>query len=306
MFQLIKKLLTRQSSNSDNEPTGAFHRFGQLPQEIQNLIWAYALCVGAPRAYFVDVKDFSGWPGELRIAHSIPASLGSFPLPPASNPGSDHDLMRVCRASYQEITRCWTLYRPKVPARMLLDNSHDNAMRVKEISSLNIDAASDLIIVERWCHGKTRVSEFQGVRDFWPTRGNTYDGLVDIRRVAIPVDKHLNYDTDCRFLKNLKAVFPGLQTLYFYMQPAQLVPLELRHNRMPVDSLAAQPWPGKEPPESFRARGRIFYEISPREMKRAGISTDWYVEPWLRSRLRWRMSPNGIACIKFITWKWIQ
>ncbi|KAF5572109.1 hypothetical protein FPANT_13337 [Fusarium pseudoanthophilum] len=309
MFQLVKKLFKRQSPNSgndsDNEPKGAFHRFGQLPQEIQNLIWAYAICVDAPRAYFVDVKDFPNWPQELRITHSTPASLGSFPLPPASNPKSDYNLMRVCRASYHEITRCWTLYQPQVPARMRLENVHDNATRVKEESYLHIDGASDLVIVERWCHNDTWISRFQdGVEIFGPPF--PFSGLEAIRRVALPIDMRLSYYSDSCYLKYLKAVFPGLHTLYFYMKPAELVSLAWRHRGMPVDLLAAKPVPDEEPPESFRARGRIFYELCPEAMKRAGIETDYHVSPWLRSRRRWRGRPNGIACIKFITWKWIQ
>ncbi|KAI1052903.1 hypothetical protein LB506_009904 [Fusarium annulatum] len=305
MFQLVKKLFTRQIYNSvnysDNEPKGAFHRFSQLPQEIQNLIWAYALCVDAPRAYFVDVRKLADNPRILEIAHSVPESLGNFPRPPASNPKGDYDLMRVCRASYQEITRCWTFYRPQVPIRMILDNSHDNSTRVKEVSGLDIDAASDLFIVERWCHGSDRVSGFHGAENYWPHwRYMTYDGLGGIRRVAIPVDENLDYADDSRYLACVKAVFPDIQTLYFYMQPAQLVPLKKRHKGIP-NFLTAQPWPGDE---IFRTRGRIFYDIDPWEMRRAGIDTDDYVEPWQRKRWRWKR--KGIACIKFIIWQWIQ
>ncbi|KAF5544855.1 hypothetical protein FNAPI_9294 [Fusarium napiforme] len=241
MFQLVKKLFKCQNHNSDNEPKGAFHRFCQLPQEIQNLIWSYALCVDAPRAYFVDVRKLSDNPRILEMAHSIPASLGRFPPPPASNRKGDYNLMRVCRASYQEICRCWTFYRPQVPARMILDNSHDNAPRAKKLSSIDIDAASDLVIVERWCHGGGR--------------------------------------------------------------PAQLVRYKWRHIEMPA-CLVAQPRPGDE---VFRARGRIFYEISARDMKDAGIDPEDYVEPWLRKRWRWqRWQRRGIPYIKFITWQWIQ
>ncbi|SCV28794.1 uncharacterized protein FFB14_02012 [Fusarium fujikuroi] len=251
MFQLVKKFFTRQSSKSgnysDNEPKGSFHRFGQLPQEIQNLIWAYALYVDAPRACFVDVRKLANNPRILEIAHSVPEILGNFPRPPASNPKGDYDLMRVCRALYQEITRCWTFYRPQVPVRMILDNSHDNSTRAKERH---------------------------------PKGGY--------------------YADDSRYLACVKAVFPDIQTLYFYMQPAQLVPLKKRHKGIP-NFLTAQPWPGDE---IFRTRGRIFYEIDPWEMRRAGIDTDDYVEPWQRKRWRWKR--KGIACIKFITWQWIQ
>ncbi|SCN86948.1 uncharacterized protein FFNC_02036 [Fusarium fujikuroi] len=252
MFQLVKKFFTRQSSKSgnysDNGPKGSFHRFGQLPQEIQNLIWAYALCVDAPRACFVDVRKLANNPRILEIAHSVPESLGNFPRPPASNP-----------------------------------------------------KASDLVIVERWCHGSDRVSGFHGAENYWPHwRYMTYDGLRGIRRVAIPVDENLDYADDSRYLACVKAVFPDTQTLYFYMQPAQLVPLKKRHEGIP-NFLTAQPWPGDE---IFRTRSRIFYEIDPWEMRRAGIDTDDYVEP--RQRERWRWKRKGIACIKFITWQWIQ
>ncbi|KAF5987696.1 hypothetical protein FBULB1_1784 [Fusarium bulbicola] len=299
MFQLVKKLF-----KNEPQPKGAFHRFGELPQEIQNLIWAYALCVDAPRAYFVDVKDFPMWPRELRIAHSIAASVGTSPPPPSPNPKGDYDLMRVCRASYQEITRCWTLYRPQVPVRMRLDNSHDNATRVKEESGLHIDAASDLVIVERWCHGDTRVSGFLGVLSFAPPV--PYQGLEAIRRVAVPFDNDLSYYQASPLLNTLEAVFPGIHTLYFYVDPAQLDPLELRPHGIPVDFLVAKPRPGKGPPERFRARGRIFYEICPEEMKRVGINTDLLVNPWSIERSRWRQRPKNIACIKFITWQWIR
>ncbi|KAF5609463.1 uncharacterized protein FSUBG_3937 [Fusarium subglutinans] len=299
MFQLVKKLF-----KNEPQPKGAFHRFGELPQEIQNLIWAYALCVDAPRAYFVDVKGFPMWPRELRIAHSIPTNLGNFPHPPSSNPGGDYDLMRVCRASYQEITRCWTLYRPQVPVRMRLDNSHDNATRVKEESGLHIDAASYLVIVERWCHGNTRVSGFRAVLSFAPPV--PYRGLEAIRRVAVPFDSEFDYYQDSALLSTLEAVFPGIHTLYFYVKPAHFDPLERRHQGIPVDFLIAKPWPGKGPPERFRARGRIFYELCPEEMKRVGINTHRLVIPWSVERWRWRQRPKGIACIKFITWQWIQ
>ncbi|KAF5633592.1 hypothetical protein F52700_6046 [Fusarium sp. NRRL 52700] len=254
MFQFVKKLFK-------SEPKGAFYRFSQLPQEIQNLIWTYALCVDAPRVYFVDVKNFTMWPREVRIAHSMPASLGSFPPRPSSNPNSDYDLMRVCRASYQEINRCWNLYRPQVPVRMRLDNSHDNATRVKEEISLEIDAVIDLIFVERWCHGNARVSGFRGVSSLAPPV--PFHGLEAIRRVAVPFDETFGYHKDSTLLSILEVVFPELHTLYFYVEPARLVPRELHHQGMPVDFLAAKPWPDKGSRESFRARGRIFYEICP-------------------------------------------
>ncbi|KAF5542248.1 hypothetical protein FMEXI_7583 [Fusarium mexicanum] len=299
MFQLVKKLLK-------NEPKGAFHRFGELPQEIQNLIWAYALCVDTPRAYFVDVRKLADNPRILEMAHSIPASLGSFPLPP-SNSGGDYDLMRVCRASYQEITRCWTSYRPQVPARMILDNSHDKPRRMKEVSGLDVDAASDLVFVEGWCHDSGRLSGIQGADNYWPEwKYMTYDGLRGIRRVAIPVDRKLDYADHSRYLACLKAVFPDIKTLYFFMQPAQLIPHMWRHegNGFSIDFLTTDPWEDEEPPESFKARGRIFYEVDFWDMKDAGIDLEDYVEPWLRKRWRWKR--NGIPCIKFITWKWIQ
>ncbi|RBR14941.1 hypothetical protein FVER53590_29316 [Fusarium verticillioides] len=305
MFQLVKKLFKRQSPNtsidSDNEPKGAFHRFGQLPQEIQNLIWAYALCVDAPRAYFVDVRKLSDNPRILEMAHSIPASLGSFPPPPASNPKGDYDLMRVCRASYQEITRCWNFYRPQVPARMILDNSHDNALRVKKLSSIDIDASSDLVIVERWCHGSDRVSGIQGAGNYWPHwRSMMYDGLRGIQRVAIPVGENLSFTNHSRYLACVKAAFPDIETIYFCVQPAQLVRYKWSHIEMPA-SLVTQPWPGNE---VFRARGRIFYEISAWDMKDAGIGPEDLVELWLRKRWRWQR--DGIPCVKFMTWQWIQ
>ncbi|KAF4493795.1 hypothetical protein FAGAP_10092 [Fusarium agapanthi] len=192
--------------------------------------------------------------------------------------------MRVCRASYQEITRCWTLYRPQVPARMRLDNSHDNATRVKEESSLHIDAASVLVIVERWCHGNTRVSGFRGVSSFAPPV--PYQGLEAIRRVAVPFNNEFGYYKDSALLNTLEAVFPGIHMLYFYVEPAQLVPLELRHQGMPVGFLVAKPWPGKGPLERFRARGRIFYDLCPEEMQRVGINTNRLVIPY--SAERWR------------------
>ncbi|KAF5236456.1 hypothetical protein FANTH_11258 [Fusarium anthophilum] len=298
MFQLVKKLF-----KNEPQPKVAFHRFGELPQEIQNLIWAYALCVDAPRAYFVDVRKLADNPRMLEMAHSIPASLGSFP-PPPSKPGGDYDLMRVCRASYQEITRCWTTYRPQVPARMILDSSHDKPRRMKEFSGLDIEAASDLVFVEGWCHGDTRVSGFLGVLSFAPPV--PYQGLEAIRRVAVPFDNDLDYYRASPILNTLEAVFPGIHTLYFYVDSAQLDPLELRPHGIPVDFLVAKPRPGKGPPERFRARGRIFYEMCPEEMKRVGINTDLLVNPWSIERSRWRQRPKRIACIKFITWQWIR
>ncbi|KAF4417168.1 hypothetical protein FACUT_12426 [Fusarium acutatum] len=286
MFQLIKKLF---------KPKSEFHRFSQLPQEIQNLICAYALCVDTPRAYFVDVEA-TEHQRRLRIAHSIPESLGSFPLLPASISNSDYDLMRVFRASYQEITRCWSLYRPQVPAGMILDSSHDNSTRVNGKRSLYI---GDLIIVERWCQGINLVSGFQGVVNFWPNA--PYDGLEGIRRVAIPVDDDLDYYTDSRYLNSLKAVFPGIRTRYFYTQPDQLVPLGLRHQGLPVDFLAAKLLPGEEPTETFMARGRMFYEICPEEIKRAADRI--LVAPWERGERRRRRRRNGIPRIKFVTWQ---
>ncbi|KAF5662642.1 FAD synthetase [Fusarium denticulatum] len=145
MFRVITELFKRQSLNSDNEPhpnneansvnepKGAFHKFSQLPQEIQNMIWAYALCVNDPRAYLVDVEA-TRHQRRLRIVHSIPKSLGGFPLPPASIANSEYDLMQVCRASYQEITR-WFSLRTQVPVRMTLNNSRGNATEVEETSS---------------------------------------------------------------------------------------------------------------------------------------------------------------------------
>ncbi|KAF5974404.1 FAD synthetase [Fusarium coicis] len=184
----------------------------------------------------------------------------NFPPPPASNPKGDYDLMRVCRAAYQEITRCWNFYRPQVPARMILDNSHDNALRVKKLSSIDIDASSDLVIVERWCHGSDRVSGIQGAGNYWP-RGTSmmYDGLRGIQRVVIPVGKNLSFTDHSRYLACVKAAFPDIETTYFCVQPAQLVRYKWSHIEMPA-FLVTQPWPGNE---VFRARGRIFYENSP-------------------------------------------
>ncbi|KAF5637275.1 uncharacterized protein FTJAE_5690 [Fusarium tjaetaba] len=305
MFQLVKKLFKRQSPNtgndSDNEPKAAFHRFGQLPQEIQNLIWAYAICVDAPRAYFVDVRKLPDNPRTLEMVHSIPANLGWFPPPPASNPKGDYDLMRVCRASYQEITRCWNFYRPQVPARMILDNSHDNALRKKKLSSINIDAASDLVIVERWCHSSDRVSGIQGARNYLPLwMSLMFDGLRGIQSVAIPVDKNLNFNDHSPYLAYVKAAFPDIKTLYFCVRPAQLVRYKWSHVEMPA-FLRTQPRPGKE---VFRARGRIFYEISAQDMKDAGIYPEDLVELWLTKEWRWQR--NGMPRIKFMTWQWIR
>ncbi|EGU79956.1 hypothetical protein FOXB_09486 [Fusarium oxysporum f. sp. conglutinans Fo5176] len=145
MFQFIKKLFKRP-----NADRGEFHKFSQLPQEIQNMIWAYALCVDAPRAYFVDVKDWFRQPWQVKAVHTLPTSLGDFPLPPASNPNSDYGLMRVCRASCEEVTRSWSLWQPRVPARIVLANSHDGGRRAKAFSSLYIDATSDLVLIDRW------------------------------------------------------------------------------------------------------------------------------------------------------------
>ncbi|KAF4947930.1 hypothetical protein FGADI_10090 [Fusarium gaditjirri] len=261
MLQIIQKLFKRQSRKSDSEPQGAFHRFTQLPQEIQNLIWSYALCADAPRAYFVDVKSFFGRPREVKLIHSIPKSLGDFPLPPDSNPESDYDLMRVCRSSYQEISRCWTLYRPRVPTKMILDNSHDNATRVKELSSLFIDAASDLIIIEGWYRAATeRDAWLAGIPRFVPLWAEgPFRGLEAIKRLAIPVE--IMSGIDSWYMEGLEDVFPGLQTVYLYIQPIDIVPLKSRRRRIPVDFCAA------EPPQRFRARGRIFYVICPEKMR---------------------------------------
>jgi hypothetical protein len=287
MFHFIKKLFKRQ-----NVKQGKFHKFGQLPQEIQNMIWAYALCVDAPRAYFVDVKKWFFQPWQVRAVHTLPTSLGNFPLPPASNPNSDYGLMRVCRASYQEVTRCWSRYQPRVPALIVLDNSHDSGRRAKALSSLYIDAASDLVIIDRWWDAGRPINAFQGVAEFRLPRNNRYEGLEAIRMVAIPVDSDLDKSYKPQYLVHLKALFPAVRTLYLYMQPRLLVPLDSRQQTMPIDFLAFEPREGGDPPARFRARGRIFYEICPVKMRSAGLLVPSF--------------ENDVVSIKFMTWQWIQ
>ncbi|KAM0084623.1 hypothetical protein ACKRZS_003116 [Fusarium odoratissimum] len=232
MFQLIKKLFKRR-----NADRGEFHKFSQLPQEIQNMIWAYALCVDAPRAYFVDVKDWFRQPWQVKAVHTLPTSLGDFPLPPASNPNSDYGLMREGKA----------------------------------FSSLYIDATSDLVLIDRWWQERRSVSSFHGVTEFMLPGNNRYQGLETIRTVAVPVDSNLERSYKPQYLIHLKALFPALRTLYLYLQPRLLVPADSRQQEMPMNFLAPESRKDQVPPARFRARGRIFYEICPVKMRSAGL-----------------------------------
>ncbi|KAF5578337.1 hypothetical protein FPCIR_11587 [Fusarium pseudocircinatum] len=307
MIQLVTKLFNRQSLNSDNEhntdnepnsdnkPKGAFYRFSQLPQEIQNMVWAYALCVDAPRAYFVDVKDWFGQPCQVKALHTIPRSLGDFPPPPASNLNSDYGLMRVCRASYEEVARSWNLWRPRVPARMVLSNTHDGGMRSKKFSSLYIDASSDLVLVDKWFAqwriNRPFVSSLAEVTCFISPGNDRYQGLENIKTVAVTVDSDLERSYEPRYMVHLEALFPELRTLYLYLQPKFLVPADSRQQEMPVDFLAPEPRKDQAPPARFLACGRIIYEICPKEMRLAGLHVPIF--------------KDDAVDIKFMTWQWI-
>ncbi|EXK38805.1 hypothetical protein FOXG_04994 [Fusarium oxysporum f. sp. lycopersici 4287] len=287
MFQFIKKLFKQR-----NADRGEFHKFSQLPQEIQNMIWAYALCVDAPRAYFVDVKDWFRQPWQVKAVHTLPTSLGDFPLPPASNPNSDYGLMRVCRASCEEVTRSWSLWQPRVPARIVLANSHDGGRRAKAFSSLYIDATSDLVLIDRWWQERRSVSSFHGVTEFMLPGNNRYQGLETIRTVAVPVDSNLERSYKPQYLIHLKALFPALRTLYLYLQPRLLVPADSRQQEMPINFLAPEYRKDQVPSARFRARGRIFYEICPVKMRSAGLLVPSF--------------EDDVITIKFMTWQWIQ
>ncbi|PNP80566.1 hypothetical protein FNYG_06165 [Fusarium nygamai] len=60
---------------------------------------------------------------------------------------------------------------------------------------------------------------------------------------------------------------------------------------MPVDFLAPEPRKDQVPPARFLARGRIFYEICPKEMRLAGLHVPIF--------------EDDAVSIKFMTWQWI-
>ncbi|KAF4421724.1 hypothetical protein F53441_14344 [Fusarium austroafricanum] len=289
---MCRKLFCKRTSYLKTLP-----QFSRLPEEIQRLIWAYALCVDAPRAYFVSVhcgQDFN-----LSIKHFLTADLGRYPDPPASNPCADFSLARVCHMSRGEVAHEWNAFQPEAPVSMSFTSGDGVPSRVgpynlrgeKDGPGIVIDGAHDLIIADRlfmcdhyWVKIREALS-FQlrhEVSQSLNPAERDYHGLEAITKVAI------------------LALFPGMRTLYLYIQPALLVPVSKRQLAMPRDRLAAEQDDGEEVPVTFKARGRIFYELCPRKMRAAkGLPTS-LVQPGDMSKYE-----DETVHIKFLTWQWI-
>ncbi|KAF4343705.1 hypothetical protein FBEOM_2292 [Fusarium beomiforme] len=303
MFQSLKKFicccLKREKSNQDTglellPKPKTFPRFKELPGEIQNLIWGFAVGTGDPRAYFVAVRRDT-W-CRLSLKQVRPSNLGHYPLPP----NGDYDLKLVCRSAYEGITHNWAAYKPEVPVRMELNEFLELGNRVITDNSLEIDAACDLLIIEQWRFFDFYPNGFRGIVHFPIPRWNEpgYNGLEGFQYVAFPVDANPTVNYRPEYLPHVKAIFPNVRTVYLYIEPAMLFPLH-GHRTVPMKFFAVDSVEGEEPPLAFKARGRIFYEVCPEKLRSANVPAAHHVRGSQMQRYA-----NDTVPIKFMSWHW--
>lgn len=279
-----------ESQEQDDE-LGSFHRFSQLPPELQDQIWEHALDISTPTAHYVDVelKRDGCWKMRLlrtkrecngcNLSKERPSIEAIYPVRQA--------LMQTCRRSYAFVKNASKFWDRDSPGTALLENGES----YRDNQECNCTPASDPL--EPWIvrmdrvgsplppkQPTKRIDTSQDLMIFHCSVYNVFrNGNIpshfkrgtgtNVKQVAVPCSSSFLWRQKSS-LACMLGVFNELRTLYILEDPGQAwIPSPnfiderperlyppwreylYRHRRTPEDTS----------PETFYLHDRIYYEL---------------------------------------------
>ncbi|KAJ4022585.1 hypothetical protein NW752_000210 [Fusarium irregulare] len=260
-------------SQEQDDELGSFHRFTQLPPELQDQIWEHALDISIPTAHYVDVELKRDGCWKMRLLRIKRECNGCNSSKDRPSIGAIYPvrqaLMQTCRRSYAFVKDASKLWDRDRPGTALLENgeSYREIVRMDRVGSplppkqptKRIDTSQDLMILHYTVYN---VFGKRGMYSHFKRGTGT-----NVKQVAVHWDTSFFWRLESS-LACMLGVLNELRTLYILWHPRQdwipppnfidEIPEEHRwkeylhrHRRTPEDTS----------PETFHLRDRIYYEL---------------------------------------------